>query len=365
MDQNENFEDINRLFNDYQSISIKLCGDYFLSHNFDYFNNRLSQFSADFTSIRLIRNTWIDSFHLDSKKFLNFYEKSWEDREVPHYEDLIITICISIITGFFSNLLYDKYKDYRISRVNHQIDNGKILKSSEPAIIYLFKIYAIRESYINNSISIDQFKEIQKFLKSSSFSPEKEHNENSDIRNLYLKIWADFAHFHNLDHNLFYQFGEFIENYYDKNLICLEEPYLKIDTVKKTDRKKNILGTELASLNAMGVSKGESIGKITLCGSLTDISEFRGGEIGFFPYMIPEFVNVLRKCNGAVGGEKCGGMTGHLAIASRELGIPCAVGIRDDDLIYPFLGNYAIVDGENGIITIFSEKPEPRIPDSH
>jgi phosphohistidine swiveling domain-containing protein len=354
-----NFNDLNQLFNDYQSISIKICGDYFISHKLEYFNHRLSQFSADFTSIRLIRNTWIDCFHLDSKKFIDFYEKSWEDREVPHYEDLILTICISIVTGFFSNLLYEKYKDYRISRLNHQIDNRKILNSSESAIIYLFKIYAIRESYINNSITLDQFEKIQKYLKSNSFSYEKELNKNSEIRKLYLKIWTDFASFHKLDHNLYHQFTEFIEDYYDKNKICLEDPNFRIATRKKTDGKKILLGKVLASFHAMGASEGEAIGRITLCGSLADIDKFHGGEIGFFPYMIPEFVDALRKCDGAVGGDKCGGMTGHLAIVSRELRIPCTVRIRNDDLIYPFLGNLAKIDGDNGIITIFSEYLEP------
>jgi len=349
MIQNTNNEDLNQFFNAYQDISIKICNEYFIAHKFDDFTLRLLQFSADFTSIRLMRNTWIDLFQLDPNKFLEFYEKNWSDREVPHYEDILLTICISIITGFFANLFYDKYKNYRTNAIKNQIENNKILKSSEPLMVYLFKIYAIREAYYKNLISLDQFKKIQKYVKSFIVTNDI-RDRNSEIKNLYLKIWTDFARIHKLKYDFFLQFIEFVENYYDKYQINIED--------KNEDKIKNnyeYIGQKIISFQGMGASRGRAFGIITYCEIPADIVKFHGGEIGLFRVAGPDFVPVERRCSGTIGGMLCGGMTGHLALVCRELGTPCTISINEN-LIIPYIGYYAMVDGDNGIVTIFSKQ---------
>lgn len=343
--------DLTQFFNECQSDSIKICYEYFSSHKFEYFNHRLLQFSADYTPIRFFRNTWIDCFKLDSKQFLNFYEKTWQDREVPHYEDLIVTICLSIITGFFANFLFDKYKEYQINGV--PIDNKKILKSSKPLMIYLFRIYAVREAYIQNSISGDQFKEIQEYLRLTSFDQDSKQSKNSNVKNLFVKIWTDFAQIHNLNHNFYDGFREFIENYDDKNKIGLKYDKFVFEKINKFEEKGKGNGNKLASFKGHGVSPGNAYGNLKLCNCISDVDLFCGGEIGFFPSPSPEYVDAIRKCSGIVGGHNAGGMAGHLAIVSRELGTPCTIYHRDD-AIYRYIGKYTLIEGDEGIITFFS-----------
>lgn len=84
------------------------------------------------------------------------------------------------------------------------------------------------------------------------------------------------------------------------------------------ERKKELKGTTACS--------GYAIGKIRNINSSKDFSTFLEGEILAASHTTPDYVPIMRKAK-AILTER-GGITSHAAIVSRELKIPCIVGIK-------------------------------------
>jgi phosphohistidine swiveling domain-containing protein len=77
-----------------------------------------------------------------------------------------------------------------------------------------------------------------------------------------------------------------------------------------------------------GGSTGPSTisGTARLIASPTEASKFQDGEILVTAMTTPDFMPILRKATAVVTDE--GGLTAHAAVVSRELGIPCIVGVK-------------------------------------
>lgn len=60
-------------------------------------------------------------------------------------------------------------------------------------------------------------------------------------------------------------------------------------------------------------------------------------------------ISCIKRCIGSIGLQECGGLTGHLAIISRSLGIPCVVGCDYDKFAD---GQMVCLDGNKGEIQI-------------
>lgn len=60
--------------------------------------------------------------------------------------------------------------------------------------------------------------------------------------------------------------------------------------------------------------------------SVKELSKIESGDILITKMTTPDFVVAMRKCSGIVTDE--GGITCHAAIVSRELGVPCIVGVK-------------------------------------
>ncbi len=97
----------------------------------------------------------------------------------------------------------------------------------------------------------------------------------------------------------------------------------------------------------LSASPGVAIGKAKIIRSLDEMSRLEKGDILVTEMTSPDWVPVMKRSS-AIITEK-GGVTCHAAIVSRELEIPCIVGV--EDIMKNMKENeYYTVDATNGII---------------
>lgn len=103
-------------------------------------------------------------------------------------------------------------------------------------------------------------------------------------------------------------------------------------------------------IKGIPASSGIYEGKLEYLEEIEDINKFKEGDILLTDYTDPDWVPAMIKSGAVVTAE--GGFLSHSAIISRELGIPCVVGIGYDNI--KNLSNHTniLVDGNNGIIKI-------------
>lgn len=93
--------------------------------------------------------------------------------------------------------------------------------------------------------------------------------------------------------------------------------------------------------------KGKTVGLVRIIKTKNDFSKMKAGDILVAPNTRPEYVPIMRIAGGIVTDE--GGITSHAAIISRELGIPCIVGVQGATTILKD-GVKILVDADKGII---------------
>lgn len=116
------------------------------------------------------------------------------------------------------------------------------------------------------------------------------------------------------------------------------------DYIKESIKQKN-------NLVGMAAYKGFVRGVAKIVKNKNDFHKFKKGEILVAPNTRPEYVPII-KIAGAIISEE-GGITCHSAIVSRELKIPCIVGVqgiisvlKDGDLVE--------VDANHGVVRIIN-----------
>ncbi len=100
-------------------------------------------------------------------------------------------------------------------------------------------------------------------------------------------------------------------------------------------------------LRGVIASSGKAIGKARIILKNMDFSKFKRGEILVTTMTRPEFFPILKKAAAIITEE--GGLTCHAAIISRELKIPCVVGVRGV-ITSVKDGEVIEVDADKGII---------------
>ena len=134
-------------------------------------------------------------------------------------------------------------------------------------------------------------------------------------------------------------------------LILWQDDKITFSTDKKEIKKwqKALLGgkTETSILRGTPASSGKVNGKVRVLFSSKEIHKIKEGEILVATNTTPEYVPAMKKAI-AILTEK-GGMTSHAAIVSRELKVPCIVGISNITEILK-TGDLAEVDANNGVV---------------
>jgi phosphoenolpyruvate synthase/pyruvate phosphate dikinase len=141
----------------------------------------------------------------------------------------------------------------------------------------------------------------------------------------------------------------------NKNKICW------LDGEKSKDMIKTFLDgkeEENHELKGTAVSKGKAIGKVKLIitdsfedfdGYLKKINDFKKGDIIVAETTTPEFTPAFKKASAIIAAQ--GGLMSHAAIVSREMVIPCIVGVYNATKILKD-GDLVEVDANLGIVKI-------------
>ena len=103
----------------------------------------------------------------------------------------------------------------------------------------------------------------------------------------------------------------------------------------------------VSELRGVPACKGTVEGTVRIVRTKADMEAFRAGEILVTNQTTPEFVPIMKRA-GAIVAEQ-GGITSHAAVISRELGVPCVIGIKTATRILQ-TGDKVQVDATNGIV---------------
>jgi len=110
--------------------------------------------------------------------------------------------------------------------------------------------------------------------------------------------------------------------------------------------KNNLENNNLTGITA---TKGFVKGKVKIILSSDDFPKFKKGEIIVASMTRPEFMPVIKMATAILTEQ--GGITCHAAIISRELKIPCIIGIKNlTDILKD--GDIVEVDADKGIVRI-------------
>ncbi|GET38856.1 putative PEP-binding protein [Microseira wollei] len=105
---------------------------------------------------------------------------------------------------------------------------------------------------------------------------------------------------------------------------------------------------QTATIRGLGASSGRAMGKaLLLAGKIDHPEQLPPGRILLAPSITPDWLPLLQRAAGVVAEQ--GGMTSHIAIIARELGIPAVVGVRGATKMIK-TGDFVMVDGDRGEI---------------
>ncbi|MFA5931452.1 MAG: PEP-utilizing enzyme [archaeon] len=108
-------------------------------------------------------------------------------------------------------------------------------------------------------------------------------------------------------------------------------------------------------LKGTPVSVGKATGEVCIIMNKSDFQKFKEGNILVSSHTTPDYLPLMKKAS-AILAER-GGITSHAAIVSRELHIPCIVGIKG--LVGNFKdGDLVEVDANKGIVKIIKNNEE-------
>lgn len=124
----------------------------------------------------------------------------------------------------------------------------------------------------------------------------------------------------------------------------------KVNT--KETGNEDIKAAQTPILTGIPASPGIGTGKVRILKSPKEINKVGQGDILVAKMTSPDYVPAMKKAAGIITDE--GGQTSHAAIVSRELGVPCIVGVKD--ATSKLKDNFVVtVDGKNGQIYLGSK----------
>ena len=97
----------------------------------------------------------------------------------------------------------------------------------------------------------------------------------------------------------------------------------------------------------MTASPGKAKGRVRIVLDVTQLQEFKVGEILVTTMTTPNFIAAMKKSAAIVTND--GGITCHAAIVSRELGKPCIIATKIATQVFKD-GDLVEVDANKGIV---------------
>jgi pyruvate,water dikinase len=211
------------------------------------------------------------------------------------------------------------------------------LRSNSFIIDYKKRVFTISHFYINFSL----MKEIAKRLKIKQ-----------DLAHCLLEKEVKNALVNNKKIS-----KKILEERYKKTVIFIKNDKVKLMTGKEAEKflknqeikeEKKIRIKEIKGQIAnSGFVKGKV--KVILTPNSKNFKEMNKGDILVTHMTTPEFTPVIRKAAAIITDE--GGITSHAAIISRELNIPCIIGIKIATKVLKD-GDLVEVDANHGIVKL-------------
>ncbi len=326
--------------NESDAIATKVTIRYLEKHNLLYLKDRVKyEYSADFGVIRPLRDVWIKLLDVNPLEYVEFYEDIYRFRKIPRYEDLFITVLISIACNLASSELYERFRVWREKNKENRKLQEKFSKSSDVLFDYLVKIYAVREAYILGEISYEKFEEIRDYLRDKVIKVNLKELDAA-IENDFLEMWNKFAKKH-----LLLPLDKSIDEL--KEMVKLEH---ESSSTADLHVKKYYSPANSILLSALPASSGVVCGTIKTIDSIDDLSKILNGDVAVFKYFTPDMIRGVKRCAGVIGLRECTcSITGHLAIASRAIEIPSVICCDYDKFSD---GQVVYLDGNKGEIRI-------------
>jgi pyruvate,water dikinase len=103
------------------------------------------------------------------------------------------------------------------------------------------------------------------------------------------------------------------------------------------------------SLSGIGASPGRASGRYFVARSLSDLDRFEAGGILVVRESNPAWIAGFLAATGVVA--EFGGVISHAAIAARELGLPCVVGVPEATEAIG-TGQSGEIDGTSGSVVV-------------
>jgi len=125
------------------------------------------------------------------------------------------------------------------------------------------------------------------------------------------------------------------------------------DEAKKFNTKYLQFDKSLSEFKGRCASGGHVTGKAKIILSPKDFSKMLEGDILVVMNTSPDFTPILRKAKAIIAEE--GGLTAHVSIVSREMGVPAVVGVNHITQILKD-GDEVEVDADNGVVKIIKRK---------
>ena len=153
------------------------------------------------------------------------------------------------------------------------------------------------------------------------------------------------------------KYAKIIEEHYGKPMDIewvVEHDTEKIYLVQarpETVHSKKIVKKEKTSseviAKGIGASAGVRTGIVHVIADIQDADQFKENEILITKMTTPDWTPIMKKATAII--TESGGRTAHAAIVSRELGIPCIVGVQDV-IATLSTGKEITIDGTTGFI---------------
>ena len=338
-----------RVLNRYDDIAIRTTSEFFRRHGMPQLQDRTRfEYAADFGATRPLRHMLVMVFGLNGRKFVRFYEDVFRRREAPHYEDALVvaTLIISAIAAIGAYLSPIIGVEYAKRRSRAEKDSLRVSPEDSREMLdlfeYLVKAFALRGAYYSKGISAREFRKLREVAEQLVLEAGRRHSKQTidkGIADQLDKIWGHFNRTANLSFG-----GQLLEELGTLAVEEIRRPRVSPRKVKGPKRRV------LVTSRGLGASPGHVRGAIKVVNSSDEVGKVSEGDIGVFRYFNPDMVPALKKCVGSIGLVGCGGRTGHLAVVSRELGIPCVVRLQEDISFED--GRLAFVNGTTGEIGI-------------
>lgn len=203
-------------------------------------------------------------------------------------------------------------------------------------------------SYIKDDVSglLDSRRHLMKNLFNESSKILQCQSE--DIEYLQIKEIEEFLSGSNLQIELINKRKDTTVLYYpDKHLILIEGDDAK-SFIKNGNMREVIENKEARILKGQIASLGKASGRVVIARNGEEaLKNMKKGSILVASYTTPEYLPAMKKAAAII--TETGGITSHAAIISRELEIPCVIGVeyatkvlKDRDLVE--------VDAEKGVV---------------